>query len=621
MRSKLITLAAVVLITFGLLIATLVAGWGPLLGLDLQGGVSVVLEPTEEVESDTLDQAISIIRQRVDGIGVAEPEITRQGNRVVVALPGTDDQERALELVGTTAEVRFRPVCSTTFNPASGGLSEEELEGLLNPEDGEGGIADPDDGEAGDSDDGGDDGDSTDGDDEVEPDDDAEGDDTAEDEVEPDADDADADGDGEDARSFGGGEGEFAFGYQDNDGTPGVVDEDLFEDGIVDDGFTDDDAVLNETDIDPELLEQIQNEAGGGLLGGGCVGAPTADENGLPPAITDPSDDEFDDFVVLPDADQESPFLYVLGPARTNGEVIRSAEADVASIAGGEYLVNLSIGGDQRDDLDALAGECFTRSGDCLTGQMAVTLDGEVVTAPNVNIAEFSSGVQITGNFDQNGAEELALVLRFGSLPVELEPINQQTVSATIGEDALRAGLVAGVVGLSLVALYMLFFYRVLGAIAIASLIISSAMLWIIVAYLGEQQGLALTLAGITGIIVSFGVSLDSNVVVFENLKESVRNGKSVRSIVDRSFANAYSTIVKADFASLIGAVLLYFLTIGSVRGFALFLGIATILDLVVTFLFLRPAISWLGHSKLAAENPSAFGVPEPGSGDLGVAS
>ena len=157
MRSKLITLGTVVFVTIGLLVFTLLRGWAPLLGLDLQGGVSVVLEPTEDVASDTLDQAIQIIRQRVDGIGVAEPEITRQGNRVVVALPGTEDQERALELVGTTAEVRFRPVCGTSFGSGlldgiegddtadTDGSADEDADGSADEDDATDGNEDADD--------------------------------------------------------------------------------------------------------------------------------------------------------------------------------------------------------------------------------------------------------------------------------------------------------------------------------------------------------------------------------------------------------------------------------------------------------------------------------------------
>src|SRR5690606_7623817 len=146
-------------------------------------------------------------------------------------------------------------------------------------------------------------------------------------------------------------------------------------------------------------------------------------------------------------------------------------------------------------------------------------------------------------------AKDLALVLRYGALPVELEPQQTQVVSATLGEDALRAGIIAGLIGAVAVALYMIVFYRLLGLTAIGSLAISMMLLWTLIAYLGDTQGLALTLAGVTGIIVSVGVAVDSNIVCCETIREGVREGRTLRSSAERSFQGAFSTIVKADSA------------------------------------------------------------------------
>ncbi|MFQ5558666.1 MAG: SecD/SecF family protein translocase subunit, partial [Acidimicrobiales bacterium] len=225
------------------------------------------------------------------------------------------------------------------------------------------------------------------------------------------------------------------------------------------------------------------------------------------------------------------------------------------------------------------------------------------------------SQVTITGGgggFPEDEAKDLALVLDFGALPVELEPQQSRIVSATLGEDALDAGVVAGLIGLGLVSIYLIVYYRLLGLVAILSLGVSGSLLWTIIAWLGESKGLALTLAGVTGLIVSIGVSVDSNVVYYEHLKEDVRSGRTVRSAVDRAFPIAFKTIVKADVASLIAAAVLYFLTVGQVKGFALYLGLATILDLVATFFFMGPTIRLLARRAGLYTNPARFGIPAP---------
>lgn len=471
-RSEALPLAAMLLVTIVAVAYTLASGNRPLLGLDLQGGVSVVLQPTEEVAEDTLDQAIDIIRRRVDGLGVAEPDISRQGNTVLVQLPGVDDPQRALDLVGQTAELRFRPVLE-----------------LLPPE----------------------------GTFELDPDD-------------PELDD---------------------------------------------------------------LREQLER--------------PT----------TSPDDDEFDAEVVLPQVDADGVVLqrFRLGPTALRGDTLSTANATLQGIS--EWVVNVEFrsGADGIDPFNEISAICHARTPQCPTGQLAIVLDSEVVSAPaiqpgNATFQPFRADqVVISGGFDQQSAQDLALVLRFGALPVELEPQQTQTVSASIGRDALDAGVVAGIVGLVLVSLYMFAYYRLLGVVAMLSLVVSFSLLWAIVSWLGATQGLALTLAGVTGLIVSIGVTVDSNVVYFENVKEDVRGGRPVRSAVEKSFTSAFSTIVKADVTTLIGATLLYLLTIGPVRGFALYLGLATLLDLIVSYFLMRPLVVWLGRSSLR-DRPRWLGIP-----------
>ena len=208
-----------------------------------------------------------------------------------------------------------------------------------------------------------------------------------------------------------------------------------------------------------------------------------------------------------------------------------------------------------------------------VNGQIAIDLDGVVQSAPSLQTTNFPGSGQISGNFTEREAKDLALVLRYGSLPVQLDRQTVQTVSASLGRDSLRAGIIAGAVGLGLVALYMVLYYRALGLVVWLGLLVSGALMYSLVTLLGQTSGLALTLAGATGIIVSVGVTVDSYVVYFERLKDEIRSGKTIRSSVDRGFSRAYRTILAADAASFIGAVVLYVLSVGSVRGFAFFLG------------------------------------------------
>ncbi|MGB1681268.1 MAG: preprotein translocase subunit SecD, partial [Acidimicrobiales bacterium] len=294
------------------------------------------------------------------------------------------------------------------------------------------------------------------------------------------------------------------------------------------------------------------------------------------------------------------------------GVAVESAAARLTPSGGWAVNPVFKSGSPGIDDFNALALQCFNLQPTCPTGRIAIEIDGYVESAPNVQAPAFERDViQITGQFSTDEAKDLALALNFGALPLELTPQESRIVSSTLGEDALDAGVFAGLVGVVLVSIYLIAYYRWLGVIAILSLLISGALLWTAVAWLGESQGLALTLAGVTGLIVSIGVSVDSNVVYFEHLKEDVRNGRTVRSAVERAFPIAYSTIVKADVASLIAAVVLYWLTVGQVRGFALFLGLATVLDLIATYFFMGPAIRLMA-ARGFGDRPRSLGIPDP---------
>jgi preprotein translocase subunit SecD len=230
--------------------------------------------------------------------------------------------------------------------------------------------------------------------------------------------------------------------------------------------------------------------------------------------------------------------------------------------------------------------------------QVAIVLDNAVISDPVIEQGITGSNVRISGKFGEGEAKSLALALRYGSLPVKFDQSQEtvEDVSPTLGNDQLTAGIAAGLIGLAFVALYMLFFYRLLGIVVWVGLLLTGMITFTLVTWLGHYQGVTLTLSGITGIIVSVGVTVDSYVVFFERLKDEVRTGKTVRSSVEVGWKRAWRTIVAADAVALIGAGVLYFLTIGSVKGFAYFLGLSTAIDLVLASCYMHPLVSMLAR-------------------------
>ncbi len=538
-RSGALPLVGILVVTVGTLIWSLVAGNSILLGLDLEGGAEVVLEPTGDTEltgddlDSALDRSVEIIRNRVDGLGVAEPDITRQGNRVVVQLPGVADQQRALEVVGQTAELRFRPVCAV--------LPAEPI--------------------------------------------------------------GDAPGDTAD--------------------DPGSADSTSTDDNAAGDGETDaPEQPFGISPLDVNLPETDQADDAGPDVSGaqGCEGIDIDIVEAFSLPTTTREEDEADVAVILPELAPGSQTVtgrLLLGRTMLTGSALEDADA---SFQGFDWVVLpiFRAGVEGIDLFNTAAQECNFGTPVCPSQQLGIVLDGVVESRPTIQQPFFERDrINITGTFTQAEAEDTALVLKFGALPLEFgDPTDPESgsrvrlVSATLGKDSLRAGIVAGLVGLILVAMYMIAYYRLLGVAAIASLMVSGTMLWVVLAFLSETSSLAVTLAGVVGLVVSIGTSLDSNVVYFEHLKEDIANGRTLRSSVDRSFPVAFRTIVYANAASLIGAIILYFLTVGSVRGFALMLGLASILDLIATYFFLRPVVHLMARGKTLVANPGLYGLP-----------
>lgn len=583
---------------------TVLAGNTPLLGLDLQGGVSVVLEPTStdeaEVTDEALDLTVELLRGRIDEIGVAEPEISRQGNNIVVALPGVvEEQEQALERLQQTAELRFRPVIAD-LGPA---LSLDQ-ESDLTVTDADGNPIDLSEleGDGGDTDDG-------------------------------DTDDADTDGGTTDP----GADAPADDGVDSGDGGLGDEEESLAPIGRFSPALpaqsSDDESDNTTTTTTDDVTSTTAFDAEAGTddtpvdeeapVAGDGEDAPPVDQSTLSPAqlaafqacgipgVTPADEDEADAYVVLADTDGNR---LCLGPTLLTGEVVETADVALG-LGGAGWEVNPTFrpGEQGIDQFNEVADVCFNADPEiCPTRRLAVVLDHIVISAPSINAQRFSRDqIVISGDFEEEEARLLAESLRFGALPLELVAQEVRTVSATIGRDVLQSGMIAGLIGLALVAVYLLAYYRLAGLVAIGGLVLSAALLWTIVAWFGETYGLALSLAGVVGLIVSVGVSADSNIVYFENVKEAYMSGRRVPTAIERAYQSAISTIIKADVVSLIAAVLLYLLTVGAVRGFAFYLGLATILDLIISVMFMRPALAWLARRSAVERNPRLLGLPK----------
>jgi preprotein translocase subunit SecD len=489
-RKYVVYLVVTFTVVIGALVATIVSGNSPVLGLDLQGGVSVRLVPVGDPPSGSLDVAVDIIRSRVDGLGVAEAEVTKEGDNIVVNLPGVKDRQKAQRIVGRTAELRFRPVLAQL--PPEG---EEPATTTT--------AADP------------------------------------------------------------------------NTSAP-----------------------AESTTTAPTTVPTTapaNNEAA-------LAAVASCDPNALAslPEVptTSRDDDKRDQCVVLPGrtVDGEPGPRYYLGPTAVRGSDVDTAKSQFSPGAG--YEVELKLTGSGLEKFNALAGESFPKAPP--ENAVAIVLDGVVQSAPAFQTSTFDGPVSITGSFGRTEAEDLARLLRYGALPVRFDESQQtvEDVSPTLGKDQLNAGIAAGLIGIALVAAYMLLYYRALGLVVLVGLALTAAATYSLISYLGESIGLALTLAGVTGLIVSVGVTVDSYVVYFERLKDEVRSGKTLRSSVERGFQQSFRTILAADLVSLIGAGVLYALAIGSVRGFAFFLGLATLLDLVVAYFFMHPTVVLLAQRQ-----------------------
>ncbi|WP_454729205.1 protein translocase subunit SecD [Cellulosimicrobium protaetiae] len=513
----------------------------PGLALDLEGGTQIILQPVttdgSQPTAEDINQAINVIRQRIDAQGVSEAEITSQGqNNIVVGIPGQPSQE-TIDLVSTSAQMRFRPVLTVGMPTAT-------------PAD-----------EAADA---------------------ASGDDAAAEDAPDATESADATESGDAA--------------SDETGDPAA---DEATDAPADDATTDpaEEATRPENPSDlaqitPELQEQF--DALDCTLPENLVGGDSG-----------PTDSAF-----VACADDGSA-KYILGPVEIEGTDISNANSGLRvgqnGVVTNEWVVNIEFDGEGtqafRDVTTRLTSLPAPQN------QFAMVLDGLVISAPVSQVAIPDGKAEISGSFTRDSAATLANQLNFGSLPLTFEVQSQEQISATLGSEQLEKGLLAGAIGMLLVVIYSLFQYRMLGLVTVASLGIAAVITFGVISVLSWTIGYRLSLAGVAGLIVAIGITADSFIVYFERIRDELRDGRTLNSAVEKGWQRARRTILASDAVNFVAAIVLYYLAVGGVRGFAFTLGLTTLVDLVVVFLFTHPLMQLLARTKFFANGHPASGL------------
>ncbi len=527
------------------------ATWTPKLALDLEGGTQVILQAVttnnEPVSAEDINQAIEIIRQRVDSSGVAEAEITSQGGQnIVVALPGRPSQA-TLDLVREAAQMQFRPVLYFD-SPEAVDLEDPESDVDVDVEEPTDEATSPEGEDSAPSDDNS-----------------VEESGNAEDESTSDA----AETEGTSAEE------------QDGTETQGAVEQPEPQDASDLAWITD------------ELLEEfyaLDCTDPANLTGGG--------------GLKDPENP-----VIACDMDGEA--KYILGPMEIPGSDIASASSGMQLNQQGQpiggWKVDLKFnkeGGDKFAEVTSRLSNLpdystwLSNQTSSAPNMFAMVLDNLVISAPSVSNPILDGQAEISGNFTNESANQLASQLNFGALPLTFEVQSEETISATLGSEQLAKGLLAGLIGLLLVVVAMFVLYRFLGTVTVASLAIAAALTLLSLMLLSWLQGYRLSLPGVAGIIVAIGITADSFIVYFERIRDELRDGRNLESAVEVGWDRARRTILASDAVNVIAAVVLYFLAVGGVRGFAFTLGLTTLIDLVVVFFFTYPVMRLLARTK-----------------------
>ena len=555
----------------------------PDLALDLKGGTQLILTPTptsegqRQITEEDITQAISIIRNRIDASGVSESEISSLGSsNIMVSIPGTPSQEQ-LDLIRSSSQMNFRPVLR--IGPAQGIVQNEQHAQADNPQSG------AQSGEQSGSQSGEQSGAQS----------------------------------GEQSGAQSGEESTAGAGEAAQSGVQSTALDEATARGAAD---ANGDGVLSDTPATtPEnasdlawVTEQVTYD----FLMLDCSAA--ADVKRVEGAADKP----------YAACDESGQIKYILGPVAVPGSDLEAASAALATNgtgqSTGQWIVSLRFNAEGAEKFKETStilygyhdsdpqGSSYRGSPD--RNSFAVVLDGTVITAPSMQAIIANGEAQISGNFTAQSAKLLANQLQFGSLPLNFEVESEQQISATIGTDHLTVGLWAAVIGFLLVILYLIWQYRGLAIISAGSLVVASVITYLVIALLSWWMGYRLSLAGVAGLIMAIGVTTDSFIVYFERVRDEVRDGRPLRAAVEEGWDRAKRTILVSDAVNLVAAVVLYLLAVGGVQGFAFTLGITTVIDIAVIFLFTHPMMELLirtrffgqGH-KLSGLDPEHLGA------------
>ena len=539
----------------------------PKLGIDLQGGTRVTLtartpdggQPTRE----SLNQARQIIERRVNGIGVGGTEVLLDGNNVVITVPGEQgDQAKNL---GKTAKLGFRKVVSnatqpvvppqTTPPPATGTPTSGAPSSSAPPSSGAptAGSSTP-----------------------------------------------------PTSPAAGGGGAPAAAPAQQQSTTPAPP-----SSSTTPPPTSSQAPAPSDGSVDAETAKEIQ-AAKALRQNKDLIGADGQPNQQLvaqamasltcAPNAKDPLEGNDDPKLPLVACGDHDTYKYLLEPEFLPGTEIADANSAYDSQRG-QWTVNLSF----KSEGTKIWADFTSKN---VNQQAAFVLDTQVVSAPNIQVAILDGNTQITGKFTQSEAKDLSDILKYGSLPLSFASSDATTVSATLGLASLQAGLIAGGIGLLVVFVYCLFYYRLLGVLTILSLALSGALVFAVLVLLGRWIGYTLDLAGIAGLIIAIGITADSFVIYFERLKDEIREGRTFRSAVPRGWVRARRTILASDGVSFLAAAILYIIAVGDVQGFAFTLGMSTVLDLVVVYLVTHPLVAMVSTSKSSfLSNPRHLGL------------
>ncbi|MDI3099775.1 protein translocase subunit SecD [Streptomyces rochei] len=564
-RSLALILIAIVALTGGMFAS---GHTTPRLGIDLAGGTSITLRAVPEegqesaINKTNMDTAVEIMERRVNGLGVSEAEVQTQGDRnIIVNIPKGTNSKEAREQVGTTAKLYFRPVVATELSGAG-------ATGSPSPS---------------------------------------------------------ATGN--------------ASGEPTDKATDGAADQDKATDGEKASGSPSGSASASATTqgrAASDALKADPSPSGSGKASDGASPSPSASASGDDAtaalqqqyAALDCTDEaarakagdgskQDESMVACGQNSQGQWQKYILGPAAVDGTDVDEAEAVYNTQTAAGWTVTMKFTDEGGKKFADITGKLAQNQSP--QNQFAIVLDNEVVSDPYVSQALTGGSAEISGNFDQEEAQALANMLSYGALPLTFKEDSVTTVTAALGGEQLKAGLIAGAIGLALVVLYLLVYYRGLSFIAVASLLVSAGLTYVIMSLLGPTIGFALNLPAVCGAIVAIGITADSFIVYFERVRDEIREGRSLRPAVERAWPRARRTILVSDFVSFLAAAVLFVVTVGKVQGFAFTLGLTTLLDVVVVFFFTKPLLTLMARRKFFSSghkwsglDPKSLGAKPP---------